>query len=158
MDFGRVERLVFCCKGNICRSAYAHWRAREQGWATASFGLDARPGKPANPAAVAAAQRRGLSLDAHAACDAPTALAQAGPGDLILAMEPGQLQALRGRSAAQLSLLGLWHPTRPRPYLQDPYGRGPGYFDFCFGYIDACLSGLAAHAAASGRPAPPPTD
>ena len=27
VDWGRVERLVFVCQGNICRSAYAEARA-----------------------------------------------------------------------------------------------------------------------------------
>src|SRR6266540_1650137 len=39
-----VERLVFICRGNVCRSAYADARARLAGLRSASFGLAARDG------------------------------------------------------------------------------------------------------------------
>lgn len=45
-----VERVVFVCKGNICRSALAEWAFRKHTpFPTASFGVDTTTGCPANP-------------------------------------------------------------------------------------------------------------
>ena len=35
-----VDRLVFVCTGNICRSAYAEYKARSLGMSATSFGID----------------------------------------------------------------------------------------------------------------------
>ena len=40
IDWTSVERLIFVCKGNICRSAYAEALARSAGVESLSFGLD----------------------------------------------------------------------------------------------------------------------
>ena len=44
VDWGRVERVVFVCQGNICRSPYAEARGREVGLPASSFGLGAGVG------------------------------------------------------------------------------------------------------------------
>jgi len=142
VDFARVLQLRFACDGNICRSPYAAARARSLGLQASSFGLRASAGDPADPRAQQAARARGLELSGHAATRAPGRL---GPGDLVLAMQPSQLPALRrlsSASGAQLSLLGLWAPE-PRPHLQDPYGLGFEYFQTCFAIIDAAIERLA---------------
>src|SRR5262245_52514417 len=63
IDWGRVERLIFICKGNICRSPYAEARARGLGLTVASFGLEATPGQPPDATACRLARRRGVPLD-----------------------------------------------------------------------------------------------
>ncbi len=136
-----VERLVFICQGNICRSAYADARARLAGLASASFGLAARDGDRANPAAVERAAARGVDLSAHRAASASAALLR--PGDLVVAMEPVQLRGLASIApSAPATLLGLW-ARPPRPHLEDPYGLSLAYFDTCFDVIDGAVAEFA---------------
>jgi protein-tyrosine phosphatase len=139
-----VERLVFVCHGNVCRSAYADARARGAGLRTASFGLRARDGDPANRLALERAAGRGVDLSGHRARSA--AAAELGRGDLLVAMEPAQVRELaRVAPSHPATLLGLW-ARPPRPHLEDPYGLSPAYFDTCFEVVDSAVDELARRA------------
>jgi hypothetical protein len=62
----------------------------------------------------------------------------AAEGDLLLAMEPFQLEAVRSFHAepgVQGTLLGVWC-SRPLPYLPDPCGLNEECFEQTFTYID----------------------
>ncbi len=139
VDWARVERLVFVCSGNICRSPYAERRAMLAGLPSMSLALRGEADRPADPAARAAARSLGVDLEAHRSASVDDAVLE--PGDLLIAMEPWQARALRDRLPRhQVTLLGLW--TRPRrPHLHDPYTLSPAYFRTCFRIID---SGVAA--------------
>jgi protein-tyrosine phosphatase len=124
IEWQRVQRLVFVCKGNICRSPYAEARARVLGLASASFGLETPGGYSANPLALRIGQLRGIDLTAHVSKSLRSA--SLGPGDLVMVFEPEQLkparELLESFEGVQLSLLGLW--ARPsRPHVADPYGH-----------------------------------
>lgn len=142
IDLARVQRLVFVCKGNICRSPYAEARARAQGYAAISFGLDTTSGSTAYTDAVVNASARGLDLGRHGARTGDES--QLTPHDLVICMEPQQAAAVAAKAraaGAQVTLLGLW--AQPlRPYIQDPYGRNDAYFQKCFGIIDCALANL----------------
>jgi protein-tyrosine phosphatase len=137
-----VERLVFVCKGNICRSAYAEAVARSLGVEAVSCGLDAIDGAPADEMAASAAQHRGFSLDDHNSTS--VSHLELRETDLLVAMEPWQSDYLKvnhfGRH--QRTLLGLW--SRPvLPHLQDPFGSSPEYFDKCFENIEKSVNEIA---------------
>lgn len=142
IDWQSVERLVFVCKGNVCRSPYAAARASALGVHATSFGIDTSGDVPANPAAVAAAARRGLDLTAHRSRIFDTKLLYS--SDLVVAFEPNHLWNLRDRAEfrPQLTLLGLWGAGL-RPLLADPYGKSDAYFDTCFDIIDDALDDIA---------------
>lgn len=145
IDWTRVDRLVFVCTGNICRSPYAERRAAASGVPTLSIALRGGSGDPAFPAARSAAAAAGVDLSAHRS----TAVADAAlrPGDLLVAMEPWQAGALDALGVGQVTLLGLW--TRPRrPHLHDPHGLSDAYFRSCFRLID---SGVAEMLRRLGR-------
>ena len=132
----RVQRLVFICQGNICRSAYAHQVALRLGMDAVSAGLSTTTGASSPPAALSAARRSGYELAAHRAVDL-SALALL-PGDLLLVMEWRQAALLRrrlgARSDVSVALLGLW--CRPlMPHLHDPFTLSDGYFDQCFARV-----------------------
>ncbi len=140
IEWTAVQRLVFACKGNICRSPYASARARALGVPTVSFGLDAAEGAPANPTALRIAKSRAVDLSAHRSarresCDITV-------GDLIVVFEPWQFAEIRRLSADRMprvTLLGIW--TRPtRPHISDPYGRSDRYFQQCFSIIDESVA------------------
>lgn len=140
----QVRRLVFVCLGNICRSAYAEQVARAEGLACASLGLSTTTGAASPEEAVAAAQRAGVAMTAHRACDWKDFELQ--PGDLLLVMEVRQARELQrrlgGRTDVQLALLGNWCTPR-MPHLHDPFTLSAGYFDQCFVRVQQAVRALA---------------
>jgi len=139
VDWQRVERCLFACQGNICRSPYAEHRARCLGIDAISFGIETTPGRRAASTAVRVAARRGVDLTNHRSRSAEDLTIAA--SDLVIAMEPRQLSALLSlarASGGQLTLLGLW--CLPiRPVLEDPYGLSETHFQICFSVIDDAL-------------------
>ena len=85
VDFSRVSRFVFVCKGNICRSVYAEICAARLNMSAVSCGVEADFGSPANDRVQAAAQRRGLSLESHNS--RPVSAERFADGDLLVGME-----------------------------------------------------------------------
>lgn len=146
LEFSRVERLIFVCKGNICRSPYAEARAHMDGGRlrVASFGLHADPRQPANEQAVASANLRGVDLSTHLTRTA--AELRIDPSDLLVAMEPAQAQALvsyQRTHGAQVTLLGLWGKN-VLPAIADPYGHDGAVFEMCFVNIDTAIQDLCS--------------
>lgn len=137
----RVQRLMFVCRGNICRSPYAEAVVNRRGLiSAASFGLEARTGSPAHDKAIRNARVRGIDLGGHRATSVDDVAIR--EGDLLVAMEPHHAATLAQRfPAAQVTLLGIWAASR-RPFIQDPYSCGDGYYQECFGFIDAAVDGL----------------
>ena len=134
-DLAGVDRFVFVCKGNICRSAYAHAVAAEHGVEAASFGLEASSGRHADERASAVSGRLGLDLSAHRTTSVGDARLRA--GDLLLCMEfwhARRCSALFPGHA--VALLGL---AIGKPNLIDPYGRCDGVFEREFRHIRRAL-------------------
>lgn len=152
VDPTRVRRLVFVCKGNICRSPYAEARAKRLGLAAVSAGIDACTGASANESAIRIAELRGIDLKTHSAARVDSL--ELDSGDLLVAFEPSQVSALAEEalwSGAQLTLLGL-HSRPLRPHLEDPYGLSDAYFNTCYSLIDSGLERLASKlAGANGQ-------
>ena len=122
-----VQRLVFICKGNICRSPMAEAVARSAGFPACSFGFDTHPGKPAHEMMAKAAASLGHDLSAHRTT--PVSHYAQDAGDLLLVFEPPHLDQIAFISQAHglTGLLGNWaHPRRP--YIHDPYGGTELYF------------------------------
>jgi protein-tyrosine phosphatase len=144
IEWAAVRRLVFVCKGNICRSPYASARARLLGVPAASFGLEAAEGAPADPTAWRTARLRAVDLSAHRSARKESS--RITDDDLLVVFEPSQLAEIEiwRRSAdrvPRVTLLGIW--ARPiRPHIQDPYGRSDRYFEHCFSIIDANIAEL----------------
>lgn len=149
IEWSRVSRCVFVCRGNICRSPYAEQRALRLGLRVSSFGLRAVAGGQADPHATAAADRRGIDLRPHAASCVEAFVPQ--PGDLLIAMEPEQARQLAARfpEPVQVTLLGLWSRPR-RPHLHDPKDLCDRYFDTAFAVIDDALAGIQARIGTAG--------
>jgi protein-tyrosine phosphatase len=142
IDWAAVTRLVFVCKGNICRSPYASARARLLGVPSVSFGLDAADGAPADPAAWRTARSRAVDLSAHRSERGESC--RISDDDLLVVFEPSQLGEIRRRHSDRMprvTLLGIW--AQPiRPHIHDPYGRSDRYFQRCFSIIDANIEEL----------------
>ncbi|MGS2724287.1 arsenate-mycothiol transferase ArsC [Porticoccus sp. GXU_MW_L64] len=141
-----VERIIFVCKGNICRSAYAHAYATNTKLSEYvkidSFGVETTPGKAANNRAICIAKKRGLSLASHSTKQ-PDALTLT-KGDLILHMEPAhkyQLAQLIGKVPGQESYLALW--ANQPAYIPDPYGAENSAFERCFSLIENSIDAVS---------------
>lgn len=168
-------RVLFVCQGNICRSAYAEAALRRalaedadpsgapRGSAAvevASAGLETREGGPADPAAVRVAASRGVDLGAHRTRPLRRELLAA--ADLVLAMEPRHLRALRRRfpgAGPRPGLLGAFALSRGGPLvIRDPFGGDDPAFAACFDAIDRAVAELAPEltSAAAGPEAEEP--
>lgn len=146
VDFTRVQRLVFICSGNICRSPLGECYARARGVDAISFGLDTRGGDPADPRAVAFAAGLGIDMSEHRTSRVDQVTIEA--GDLLLVMEPAQYDKLEQQArqrgwpeSAQKALLPLFG-KHPLPYLHDPYGASPAYFERCERLVVEAVDGL----------------
>lgn len=152
IEWRAVKRLVFVCRGNICRSPYASLKARSLGVHAISFGMEAADGTPADPVASHNALFRGVDLSTHRSARIESA--HLSDGDVVIMFEPSQLAAFRRRFGDRppACLLGIW--SRPvRPHIQDPYGRSDRYFQRCFSVIDANIMELASRLVSAGAPA-----
>ncbi len=144
ISWARVERIVFVCAGNICRSPYAEVVAATRGLSVVSAGLDARAGVQADPDAIRNADHRGINLSGHVTSRIGDVSIRA--SDLLVGMEPSQGRKLQlnnkvQTSGAQVTLLGLWGAT-PSPTITDPYGCSDGYFQACYSRIDSGIAGI----------------
>ncbi len=150
-----VERVVYVCLGNICRSAYGEQVAREIGLPCASLGLSTSTGSASPAEAVEAARRLGCDMAQHRALDWKDF--QVRPGDLFLVMEVRQAHELRrrlgNRDDVQVCLLGAFC-SPPAPHLHDPFTLSPAYFDTCFARVRQATVRLGQVLAAASRRQP----
>lgn len=131
IDFSSVQRMIFVCSGNICRSPLAEAVSREMQIPSESFGLHCRGGDKADPRAIELANRWGVSLEEHITRNISDY--QMLPGDLLIGMEPKHLLELRHRfpeEGSSMTLAGLWLNT-PQPYLHDPFNTNSIFFEKC---------------------------
>lgn len=144
IDWSRVERLVFVCMGNICRSPYAQVVAVEGRVPAVSAGLRAQIGAGANADAIRNANLRGIDLTGHVARRIEEL--NISSTDLLIGMEPPQAQRLWRtkevrESKAQVTLMGIWNKPQT-PYIADPFGCGDDYFQICYSRIDRGVAAI----------------
>jgi len=129
LDFNVINRFVFVCSGNICRSPLGEIVIKEMGGNSISFGLDTRGGDKADPRIVAFGKNNGLDLSKHITQRVDQYTPQS--GDLLIGMEPSHLAKLQTLFPNnQITSLGLWLPFK-RVYLHDPYSANIEYFNRC---------------------------
>nr|WP_067297790.1 hypothetical protein [Marinobacterium profundum] len=142
VDFARVERLVFVCLGNICRSPFGEYVARSHGIPSAGFGLSTTSGVPAFDLGVETALERGVDMRSHLTTDSADFSIR--DTDLLLVMELRHARRLQGmlcKSNAQIALLGHW--ARPRRlHIHDPHIHGKAYFNCCYAIIENATENL----------------
>ncbi len=142
IEWHRVDRLIFVCAGNICRSPLASLCAVELGVKSESFGLRGDDGFAADPRAIRFADGQGMDLRPHIARNIRNY--ESREGDLIIGMEPDHAAALKklsGSGQAQLTLAGLWL-DHPKPYIHDPYSTNMDFFDKCEQEVAASVRNL----------------
>jgi protein-tyrosine phosphatase len=144
IDWARVERWVFVCHGNICRSPFGEYWAKARGVPAVSCGLEGIAGKGADVDAIRFAAEFGVDLQPHAGAkfaDFPLAAS-----DLVICFEDVHLEYCRARvddANAQMLLLGM-ALRPPSARIADPYGRGASGFTRAFRETSTALATLLA--------------
>ncbi len=137
-----IERIVFICSGNICRSAFAEAVAKSIGIDAISAGVYAIENAPANEQAIITADTMGYDLANHRTT--PIMYLVLRKSDLLVAMEPWQADLVSQNLASRhhTTLLGLW--SKPAcPLITDPFNQSPAYFEHCFKHIEQSVHGIA---------------
>jgi protein-tyrosine-phosphatase len=162
-----VSSIVFICKGNICRSAFAHYltletlrnRGEPLPLQVASAGLSARSGSASPAMAVEAARAFAIDMQAHRSRLLDEDMA--GAADMLIAMEPWQVSAMQRRYPRKRPHLFLlpffadgwdrrYHGWR-RYHIQDPYGKGRDDFRESFERVRESVEGLVERLGKSDR-------
>ena len=141
IDWSKVSRIVFVCKGNICRSPYAEMRAKQLGINALSIGLFTKAGSFANADAIKNALYRDINLEAHRARIYQST--EFYDNDLVICMEPWHVKLFKevDNSGCQIALLGLLC-SHKKIIISDPYGKPDLFFEECFHAIDNALNNV----------------
>jgi protein-tyrosine phosphatase len=144
VELTRAQRIVFVCKGNICRSPFAAAFAVQAGLPAVSAGTDAEDGMPADAEAARVARQFGIDLATHRATNVAAMTFTA--DDLVVGFEPSHLAKLAivpGVAHFQATLLGAWS-RYPNLYIHDPYAHSGRYYQACFARIANAVESLNA--------------
>jgi len=116
----QVDRVVFVCKGNICRSALAEWVFRKNtSFPTTSFGVDTTTGCLADPRITHIATLFDIDLAQHKT----TAQSNFIPAtnDVYVCVEPAHVKVIQETMPGKpIFYLGATLDT-PTTYLHDPH-------------------------------------
>lgn len=144
VDLARVRRLVFVCKGNICRSPYAEALGRHLGFATLSCGISAAPGALADRSANSNALLRGIDLGDHRSRHLDDVALDS--ADLLVAMDRTHHSAVvraSRRSGAQWTDAAGWLRLHNGvDAIADPYGKSDLEFQTAFTLIEDAVGTL----------------
>jgi len=147
-----IGKILFVCKGNICRSPFAEHYAKntiKEGWGfeAESVGLEVDKSLPSPSEAVVVAREFGVSLDEHKSKRFEREMFTS--FDLVFTMEARHFKLLRKKYPEfreKIILLPLFdsEPTAglggySRYNIEDPYGQGQQAFRVCFFKISHCI-------------------
>lgn len=142
----RVSRVIFVCTGNICRSPFAEYRAKQllTDIEICSAGVHAETGDPADSMAVRMSTKFGVDLVPHKTTRFSEY--EISPTDLILIMDKFHqsfIEKYRPDLTTQTVLLGSFCRSKEFPLIVgDPWSQGEVSFNFCYRQIEDALVGL----------------
>jgi protein-tyrosine phosphatase len=151
------ESMIFICKGNICRSPFAHYIAQKEmetdfknKITIDSAGLDAKPSNRSPANAVLTAKDFGVNLGNHIPKSIEQNMFEG--SSMIIAMETWHFHTLKKRfpeSADKIFLFPLFENDKEgkmrgfyRYNIEDPYGKNLYEFKKCFQRIERCVAAL----------------
>ncbi len=150
-----LNSFLFVCKGNICRSTFAHYLTLKKLSGTNkmsvfSSGTQVRNSTSSPPQAISVAMEFSLDLKEHRSQQITHE--QCKKANIILTMEGWQWRELRRRypdCKKQIFLLSQFEQNERsivKGYhkfnIYDPYGKKDKYFRQCFQRIESCVDGV----------------
>jgi protein-tyrosine phosphatase len=152
--------VLVMCQGNIIRSPFA-MRLITQALAgrspvtVESAGLGARPGTPAHPTALRAAEARSVDLSGHHA--STVGAEQVAASDVIFVMDVPQIAAMRERfpdASTKTFLLTCLAPELPLE-IADPFDQDEVAYHACYEHIARAVRPIIRALAATPVVQPP---
>lgn len=146
------RHLVFVCKGNICRSAFAEFYLKSsvstmshETIRVESCGLDVDQGIFSPPEAIEVGGEFGIDLSSNRSKGLPACDLQS--ADLIVPMEYRQYLRLKTMFPDMQKKIKLLREFSPWPdriicNISDPYGLEEKEFRYCFRKMQRALDGL----------------
>ena len=140
----RADRVLFVCKGNICRSPFAEHLARKRGLFghVASSGYYPVAGRPSPDKAVDAAGAFGVDLRAHRSRRLTEP--QVSEADLILVFDYDNYRQVLAECPFARGLVhyaGALETSGPL-FIDDPWGGGPERFERTFLQIERVIAAI----------------
>lgn len=144
LAFDRINRIIFVCVGNICRSPFAEIIAlsNELDISVISAGIEASGVDQPDPVARKIAKEFGYNMD-HL-CSTKLKEVALFDTDLLVTMEPTHLDRMAKmtkKANCQTTLLGAWDNV-PMLSIDDPYGRAEARFRMVFSHIQVSVENL----------------
>ena len=138
----RTGRVVFVCKGNICRSAIAEWHFKSYSKiACCSIGLDTTTGMPANEKILRLTKRQGLDIANHSTTSIDDFVSRA--DDLYVLMEPNHEKMLLAKYKNPTYIFLGRYGRKKKRYIHDPFNTNEIYSARCIKYIMQSTENLA---------------
>ena len=151
-------RVLFLCKGNICRSVFAELVAHRlaggrSGWEFRSAGLEAGTGTVSPDGAVRVGKEFGVDLESHRSRSVDPEDFSA--SDVVFVMEPRQrsdVLELAGLTRPTVVLLGAFcRQGEHRPVIRDPFGQEEAAYRRAFEQIQDAVTTVLACDDRTGR-------
>ncbi|MBI5451177.1 MAG: polysaccharide deacetylase family protein [Gammaproteobacteria bacterium] len=134
IDLTQYDRLVFVCKGNVCRSPFAEQLARSFGFNAISCGFETDGNIPANDEAIHNAKTFGIDLESHRSRNLTSIYFN--ERDCIFIMEPDHIVAVHKMIDRNIDIYLLGMFSNPsRLVIHDPYKKGVDEFQYCYNGI-----------------------
>lgn len=145
-----ARSILFICKGNICRSAYADYKLKQElakknqtNIKVFSGGVWTKDGKPANAQAIISSKKRGVDLSEHRTHSVTKEDLEA--ADIIFIMDTSHRKAISKLAKDALPKTFylarcIEKNTQSHPLIiKDPYGKSEEVFQLCFNIIDKAI-------------------
>ncbi|MCW8091292.1 arsenate-mycothiol transferase ArsC [Alteromonas sp. ASW11-130] len=140
INHANVNRLVFICSGNICRSPFGEVVSQQMNFPAISYGLHCRGDDPAFEKTIRVADKLGYDLTHHRSQNIKDYKPH--DGDLLIVMEPAHLLELESiLPDCKKVLIGMLSDQKT-VYLHDPYNTNEYFFEKCLKAIEVATQRL----------------
>lgn len=135
-----IERLIFICSGNICRSPLGHCVADSIGFQTDSYGLHCRGDDEAYAKTIKYGKKHDLPVQLHRSKNIRDY--EPRDTDLLIVVEPSHLKELNEILPTSRKLMLGFLTKSKNVYIHDPYSCSEEFFESCMEDIELATKRL----------------